>query len=141
MLYRVDLAIQILSCAILTNQYDVQGLLHALRYIKASKKQLVRRGAFSEFRGHAKSTPTPPVIQEQDTKEEEEIPSPTSMVTKLRTKVQESRIPKPPPLPSREDLHPVSTYKIKVAKSTKSNQKNQPAMKEEVDKVWACTIM
>lgn len=144
---QLDIAMTILTEAILvvTGKNSVHALTCTLKYIKDSKKQFMRRGAFSQFRGHPKVVPEPPALAERRTDMEEVVvpkPQKQSMVTKLRTKAEESRetqIPTPPPLPSHEDLCPKTTYKITVAKPIS----NPIVMGEpNKDESWAsCSIM
>jgi hypothetical protein len=153
---KMNLAIDVLTNAlVMVKGQSHVSLLCALKYIKDSKKQFVRRGAFGAFKGHGKN-PTKEYVEEGDTKceeEEEEVVStkkPSKVVARLRKKVMQNRfqslvslVPPVPPLPTKEDLRPKSTYTVPVAKphlSTILEQKEEDKEEEE-DSMWACSIM
>lgn len=149
---QMDLATTILAQGILMmKDYGMcNSLVPVMKYIKDSKKQLSRRGAFAPFRGHSHTKDLLPMIQEGEPRgEEEEVVVPKvvrtrpSLPNKLRMQVQESRIPDPPPLPSASELVSHATYKVKVAQSTQSTPTLKVVENKEGpnDDSWACTIM
>ena len=142
---QLDLAITILTHALTLSKENTKNtkILHALKYIKDSKKQFQRRGTFDSFKGHDNNKLH--TIGEDETKHEEVVPKVIRhhppLVEKLRLEVQENHIPDPPPLPSHEDLYPKSNYTIKIAKPIKTKQPKHVETKEDNDESWACNIM